>query len=293
MPKVKKTKSAKKKSAPKRVARSKTAAPEPSLIERAGEIAKKYALAGAAGVVVILVGLAATMWAGGYFGVLADRANAMAANAAVSAGFEIKRITLKGRGQADPVEIDNAVGPVIGGSLLHFDPDEARARVEELGWVRTAAVSRLFPNTVHVSIREREPAAVWQMSGALHLVDVDGAVIREIGAYEYSYLPLIVGAGAPGAAAGILRALESHSTLREATSALVRVGERRWNMRLRNGLDVKLPDTDYDRALETLETLQDAHGTLDQPLEYIDLRDPDRMVMRPLGEAPEDALDEE
>jgi cell division protein FtsQ len=150
--------------------------------------------------------------------------------------------------------------------------------------VRSAAVTRLLPDTVSISIRERDPAAVWQIKGDLHLIDKDGALIRAVDANEYSNLPLIVGVGAPEAAAGILTALGEQDQLRKRTYALVRVGERRWNMRLRNNIDIKLPETDYARAIADLELLQAAQGTLDQPIEYIDLRDPERMVIRKRGE---------
>ncbi len=263
----------------------------PAFASRLAAIAKRYALAGVAGGSVILAGAGAVFWAGGYFGVLGESAKTALSAGAVASGFAIHRVTLKGRHQAALDDIDAALGPLVGTSIVHFDADAARARIEELGWVRVAAVSRLLPDTVHVSIREREPSAVWQMSGALHLIDVNGAVIREIGAYEYSSLPLIVGAGAPKAAADILGALESHPDLKEMTSALIRVGERRWNMRLRSGLDVKLPDADFAAALDALATLHAAHGTLDQPLEYIDLRDPERMVIRKRGAPAEEAAE--
>lgn len=280
MPKVKRTKY--KPKSTRKTARSKTrrkrAAP-PGPIETVKTLAARYALAGVAGVAVILAGGAATLWAGGYFGVLAERLNHAASGAAINAGFEIRRVTLKGRRQTASDELDGAIGPILGRSILHFDADAARARIEELGWVRAASVSRLLPNTIHVSIREREPAAVWQLSGKLHLIDINGAVIREVGAYEYSNLPLIVGAGAPGAASDILVALARHPAINDLTSALVRVGERRWNVRLRNGVDIRLPDKNFTEALDTLATLQAADGILDQPLEYIDLRDPERMIV--------------
>ncbi len=52
------------------------------------------------------------------------------------------------------------------------------------------------------------------------------------------------------------------------TYALVRVGERRWNVPLRNNIDVKLPETDYARAVADLSLLQAAQGTLDQKSNY-------------------------
>lgn len=264
---------------------AKRAAPKkkPSLFARLGSLGRHYALAGLAGVAVILAGGAATLWAGGYVGVLAERLDRAASESAVAAGFEIRRVTVKGREETASDDLDGALGPILGRSILHFSPDAARARIEELGWVRAASVSRLLPDTVHVSIRERAPAAVWQMSGRLHLIDIDGAVIREVGAYEYSHLPLIVGAGAPDAASSILQALARHREIGDLTSALVRVGERRWNVRLRNGIDIRLPDEKFAEALDVLATLQTANGILDQKLEYIDLRDPERMIVRKRG----------
>ncbi|MEX0645161.1 MAG: cell division protein FtsQ/DivIB [Parvularculaceae bacterium] len=263
----------------------KSAKKPPPLANRLAAIAQRYALAGVAGGGVILAGAGAVFWAGGYVGVVAESARNALGAGAVASGFAIEKVTLMGRHQTALDDVDTALGPLVGTSILNFDADAARARIEALGWVKAAAVSRLLPDTIHVSIREREPSAVWQMSGALHLIDVDGAVIREIGAYEYSSLPLIVGAGAPKAAADILAALEAHPQLKEMTSALIRVGERRWNMRLRNGLDVKLPDAAFAEALDALAVLHAAHGTLDQPIEYIDLRDPERLVIRKRGEA--------
>lgn len=258
---------------------------KPSPFAGLGALAQRYALAGIAGVAVILAGGAATLWAGGYFGLLAEKANRAASDIAIASGFEIRRVTLKGRTETASEELDSAIGPILGRSILHFSPDAARARIEELGWVRAASVSRLLPDTIHVSIVERTPAAVWQMSGRLHLIDINGAVIREVGAYEYSNLPLIVGAGAPDAAAGILKALARHPEIGELASALVRVGERRWNVRLRNGVDIRLPDEKFSEALDAVSTLQTTNGILDQPLEYIDLRDPERMTVRKRGAA--------
>jgi cell division protein FtsQ len=284
MPKMKKTRSKTKSRSAPRVRRGKRAA-DPTRLERLRAFARRYALAAVAGGAVILAGAGAVFWAGGYVGLVAERVDKAVGAASVAAGFEIRRVTLKGRRQAALDEINSAIGPVIGRSLLHLDLDAARGRIEELGWVRAASVSRLLPDTVHVSVIERTPAAVWQISGGLFLVDVSGGVIREIGAYEYSSLPLIVGAGAPGAASDLLLALSHYASIREMTSALIRVGERRWNLRLRDGLDIKLPEKELDEALEVLATLHEAHGILDQELEYIDLRDPERMVVRNRNDA--------
>ena len=274
MPSVKKKTTKKKKPARR----------EPGFFERLYDRFREYSLAGVAGAMVIFIGVGAILWAGGYVGMAAERIDRSISASVVAAGLDVKRVTLMGRSDAALEDIEDALGPIAGKSILHLDLGAARARVEELGWVRAASVSRLWPNTVHVSIRERKPAAVWQLSGALHLIDNNGAIIRDVGAYEYSALPLIVGAGAPDAIAGILKALETQPELKKRTLALVRVGERRWNMRLHNKLDIKLPETGLEDALEALSIMHAAQQTLDQEIEYIDLRDSERVIVRPRNE---------
>ena len=233
MPKVKKKTARKRTSAKKKQ--------QPSLGEKLSAMFSRYTIAAGAGLTVVGAIGALLLWSGGYFGLLGERIGKIGDSTLVSVGLDIRRVTAIGFEHTSETEILEALGPVTGASIMGFDPHAARARVEQLGWVRSAAVTRLWPNTVHVSVRERVPAAVWQLSGDLHLIDQSGAIIRQIDAYEFSNLPLIVGAGGPASASGILQALRRDSALWGATSALIRVGDRRWNLRLKSGADVKFP----------------------------------------------------
>lgn len=279
MPKVKKKK------VPPRRAPAKARGPR-LLAERF----ERYGAAGFAGALVLTAAAALVFWAGGYFGRAVDKADEAVRAAAVASGFEVRRVTVMGRRAAVREDILDALGSSIGESSLHFDLQAARIRVEALGWVKSAAVSRLLPGTIQISVRERTPAAVWQMSGTMRLIDETGAVIRDIGGQDYPELPLVVGAGAPQSASGILTALRARPEIAQMTAAITRYGDRRWNLRLRNGLDVMLPEKDFERALDTLATLDEKHRALDQPLEYLDLRDPERLVARPRGAAAADAV---
>ncbi len=257
----------------------------PSFFARAAAVFENYTIAGVAGAGVILSLLLAVLWAGGYVGMMARAADRAAGGATAAAGLEVRRVLLRGAHQTAHEEILSALGPMVGLPMVQVSLSDARARVEALGWVRAAAVTRLMPDTIVVSIRERDPAAVWQIDGELRLIDAAGAIIRPVGAYEYSNLPLIVGSGAADAAAKLLTSLRRHEELQKRTYALVRVGDRRWNLRLRNDMEIKLPETGFEKAVDDIALMHAAHATLDQPLEYIDLRDPERTVIRRRGEA--------
>ncbi len=193
----------------------------------------------------------------------------------VGNGYRVERVTIVGRDQTRESDIAAALGPVHGMSLLSFDPHRARADIEALGWVRSASVSRLWPNHVNVSIRERTPAAVWQLRGELRLIDNEGVPIREVGAFEHPGLPLIVGTGAPEAAAPLIQRLERAPEMRRRISALVRIGARRWDLRFTNGARVYLPAAGFEAAIGDLVLLQETVNVLDRGFEYIDFRDPE------------------
>lgn len=277
MPKMKKKPA--RKTAKRRSTRKKNA----SFFDRVSAVWTRFSHALVASSALIAIVAIGFLWAGGYIGLLGEKLNRAVGAGAVNAGFEITRITARGLNHTQNDEILSAVGPVIGSSILHFDADRARAHVEQLGWVRSAAVSRLLPDTVHVSVRERTPAAVWQLSGNIHLIDETGAVIREVNAFEYADLPLIVGAGAPGAAAEMLKVLREEPAMQRRTSALTRVSDRRWNLKTNDGVEVKFPEHGVGEAMRYLARLHEETGLLDEALEYVDLRNPDNFVYRRKG----------
>jgi len=91
----------------------------------------------------------------------------------------------------------------------------------------------------------------------------------------------VVGPGAPSHAAALLDTLANQPDLRARVAAMVRVGERRWNLQLKNGITVMLPEGHEEIALKKLHELQVNQAILDRPLVFIDLRLPDRLALRP------------
>jgi cell division protein FtsQ len=63
--------------------------------------------------------------------------------------------------------------------------------------------------------------------------------------------------------------------------AAMRISERRWNLRMKNGTDILLPEGHEVEALDRLLQLQQDTALLDRPLEAIDMRLADRLVLRP------------
>lgn len=197
-----------------------------------------------------------------------------------NAGLRVQDVVLSGRLNADADEILAALDVERGAPILGMDMEAARIRLESLGWIKTAEIARRLPDVVFVRITERQPLALWQHDGRLALVDRTGETIQRSDLDAFRDLPLIVGVGAPGHAAQLLDLLRTYPAVAEATEAAVRVSERRWNLRLRNGIDVRLPETELSVALTRLDDYQREHALFDRDVVAVDLRVPDRLIVR-------------
>jgi cell division protein FtsQ len=205
--------------------------------------------------------------------------------ATAALGLRVSNIVVEGRANTPEALLRAAIGVNKGDPILGFSLERARARIETLSWVEHATVERRLPGTVVVFLQERAPFAIWQNQGKYVLVDRAGQTVTNQDISQFHNLPLIVGPGAPAAAAMLLDALTERPMLAEKVAANVRVGERRWNLHLTNGIDVMLPEGHEAVAMDRLIQLQRDHAVLDRPLVAIDLRLPDRLVLRPRSES--------
>ena len=205
-------------------------------------------------------------------------------------GLTVGEVIVEGREKTPEPMLRAALGVARGDKLLGFSLDAARSRIEALTWVQSATVERHLPGTVVVTLVERRPFAVWQTGGKFVLIDRKGQQVAEQDpvkdANAFATLPLVVGPGAPDGASALLEQLSAIPALRAKVVAAVRVGERRWNLRLNNGTDVLLPEGAEGVAMAKLMELNAAQNLLERPLQTIDLRLPDRMVVRPQPEKP-------
>jgi cell division protein FtsQ len=210
-------------------------------------------------------------------------------NATASLGLRVETIVIEGRANTPEPLLRAALGISKGDPILGFSLDAARRNVEKLSWVEQATIERRLPDTVVVQLVERRPFAIWQNQGKFVLIDRDGQTVTNEDVGQFRQLPLVVGPGAPGAATPLIDALMAHPGLLARVVAAVRVGERRWNLQLRGGMNVMLPEGREAVAIERLVVLQQDHALLDRPLEVVDMRLPDRLVLRPRAEPAADA----
>lgn len=254
------------------------------LPRRAGFIATALLLAASTGLGIVKGGHLEAFIAS-----VSDTRNALAN----SAGFRIASVAINGRKQLTQDEV-LAIGGVNGrSSLLFLDAASVREKLKASAWISEATVLKLYPGQLRIDIVERMPFALWQRDGRLSVISDDGAVLEGYVTPRFLNLPLVVGKGAETRAKDFLALLARYPQVKAVTRAAVFVGERRWNLRLNDGLDVRLPENDVGNALATLSNLDRDEHLFAKDIVAIDMRLPDRLVVQlsdDAAKAREDAL---
>jgi cell division protein FtsQ len=198
------------------------------------------------------------------------------------AGFAVRAVDVTGARGAQAHAIVLASEIYDGQSIFSVDPEIVRRRVESLPTVRRATVARLLPDRIAIVVETREPYALWQVDGRLNVIDREGVVLVEADAMNPPELPLVVAEGANAAVVEIVEALENYPVVGRRVVGAVRVGERRWNLRLESGADVKLPEGDVTASIAILARLQAERGVLRLAAESFDLRGEGDLIVRAL-----------
>lgn len=255
--------------------------PPPVRIRRRRQQQRRMLLA--VGSAVVLAGSAAGAWyigRDGRIAAFATQTQERVASAGADLDLTVKSVQVEGRGRADKQAILAALGAARGTPILSVDLDAAKARLETVPWVRSASIERLLPDTLYVRLTERAPLALWQHRGKFDLVDQDGNVIADGDIGDYPFLPQVVGDGAPAATPDLLKVLAGEPALQAHVTASVRVGGRRWDIHLDNGILVSLPENSAASAWHRLAALDRSDRLLERAVQVVDMRLPDRVVLR-------------
>ena len=195
-------------------------------------------------------------------------------------GLVVSDILVEGRYRTERNALLAAIATDRGVPILGIDLAALKSRIDALPWVRTAAIERRLPDTLFIRLEERTPLALWQRDGTLTLIDDYGTEVPGQNPRRFADLPIVIGSAAPARAHEFLALLSGDPDLRQRVHALTWVGERRWNVRVDSGVDVKLPEHAPDKAWLHLAKLQRDHSVLDRDIIAIDLRLPNQLVVR-------------
>lgn len=223
--------------------------------------------------------------AGLYGMVLGGHTDAVVQAITARSGFAIEDVRMAGNKETSEIDVLEKLQLDGWTSLIGFDAEAARQRIAELPWVERVSVRKIYPDAVEISIAEKKPLAIWQHGRELSLIDRNGKIIVAFNHDRYATLPFFIGAGANERASEFTQRMAKTPELSSRIRAFIRVADRRWDLKLENGVTVRLPEFGEDAAIAEVVALDAEHGLLSRDLAAVDMRLEDRVVVKLTPEA--------
>lgn len=195
-------------------------------------------------------------------------------------GFRVENVLVDGRVNTSRDALKYLVSIDKGQSIFEPDISDLKDKLEHLTWVRSATVERHLPDTIAVRLTERQPLALWQHQGKVSVIDTDGDVLSDNNLGRFKNLLILVGEDAPVHAADLVAMITAEPDLKIRVESAKWIGGRRWDLYLKNGVSVKLPEDDLGQAVRRLANAQGEARLMDRKIQSIDLRDPLRIVVQ-------------
>ena len=206
-------------------------------------------------------------------------------SAIVAAGFGIDQISVTGQHYTLDADVFDALDLPNVRTFAAFDSAAALKRIERISWVDAAQITRVFPGTLNIQIKERLPSAIWDRGENSYLIDVTGRVLGPVPATNGWDLPRVAGEGANVDVPLLLIAIERSKGLAAQFDRAERISERRWSVALKNGSRIELAADREVEGLDQVAANSDVRRALASGPVVVDVRTPGRMAVRPLKAA--------
>ena len=194
-------------------------------------------------------------------------------------GQAAQKITISGLVNQKPAAVLNVIGIKPNDSLIGFDTGRARGLLQNIDWVKRAEIRKVYPNQLEIDITERVPFAVWQRDGEFYVIDKEGLAFASVDPGSVPGLLLVTGEGANKQVRSLVNHLEAIKGLRSRVRAAGRVGKRRWNLYLKGGIKVLLPETGVKQALVRYMALSKRYQLAAKAVASVDLRNSGEVVI--------------
>ena len=187
-------------------------------------------------------------------------------------GFQLENISVDGQKYSSNDAIGKKLQLKKNMPIFAISLNDLKTRLESLPWIKYASVERELPSSIHISIIERTPIALGQKDRKLYIIDDEGEIINEKDLASHLSLPIIIGDGAEIYANALIKTLKTDENLFKRINSVIRISERRWNVRFDNDLEVKLPEDNMETAWKKIIKLYKNNELFLPDISSLDLR---------------------
>lgn len=195
--------------------------------------------------------------------------------------LEVQNVKINGAAHTKGSEVIEIIGLSSNESMWSLDISEVVNRINELPWVKKSDIKKIYPSTLEINIYEHNPIAIWFFDGKKYLVDGESNIIEKLNPADFNNLKVVAGHNALTEIPDIINTLQQFPYFHKKVKSILRVGDRRWTVRLYNGITIHLPETKIAEAITDLERLDNEKLLLSRYVDVIDMRLKDRIDILP------------
>ncbi|HYA12592.1 MAG TPA: FtsQ-type POTRA domain-containing protein [Thermodesulfovibrionales bacterium] len=207
----------------------------------------------------------------------------------VISAFPVKKIIFNGNKHLTIDELRALAGIHGKESLIALSGKSVSQRLLKSPWIRSASVSKVFPDTLSIVISEVVPFVLLDVNGHIFLSDDKGNLLEELKDNTIPFLPIITGDPFKEKE-GFSEALTLAKTMidmgfsSERDQIEIVLSKPQELTSVIDGTVVKIGIGEYREKLERLLELQEEIQRRKIPVDYIDLRFANRVVVKPIKE---------
>ena len=208
---------------------------------------------------------------------------------AIKSYFPAKQVVFTGNKHLTDDELKTLTGIDGNESLITISHREVSQRLIKSPWIKSVRIRKEFPETLSILVEETVPFALLDMNGHLFLIDENGRFLEELKSDQIPFLPIIIGDPFKeregfSDALHLAKAMNdmNFSSLRENIEIII--SEPKELTATIDGTVVKVGAGDFVEKMKRLIELEDEIKRRDIPVDYIDVRFANRVVVKPIKE---------
>ena len=194
-------------------------------------------------------------------------------------GFIIKNIEITGIKHLNKKDVIKIIRSFNNTNIFNVNIEKIHKEISKNTWVKETTIQIIYPDTIKIFLKEKEPIAIWQNKYGNNLITINGEIILEKNLNNFkNNLPIIIGNNAHQNISPILKILNINENFTENVWSLTFVNERRWDIHFNQGLTIRLPSTKVEEAWQKIVFLNEKFNILNLGLIEIDLRNHNQIL---------------
>ena len=195
--------------------------------------------------------------------------------------LKLKYINIKGLNYLKKEKIIRKLELKKTNSIFFINLDKIKKQIKTFPLVETVHIERILPNTLNIKINEKVPIGIIQENNTYKLITKDKSILSTNNLQDFNHLPIFMGKGVEKNANEILKLLTKVNFNEEIWSINL-INQRRWNLNLKKGVKILLPEENEEKALKIIIKIQKEYNVLDGNFIEVDLRNVRQVVFQPL-----------